>query len=182
VSATPDGTVVATHDGISFTVRGSDCLPLLEPLWLALFDHHRSVGDAGLPTIDRTLSWPRRRHLYEELFADSDTFVVLAEDAGRPVGYTLNHLRRAPDDSWDTSDIIGEIETLVVLPDVRGRGVGTVLMDASEDELTRRGAGTMMTAVLEGNDRTRDFYLRRGMAPTVTYLMRLGPRPTNQRP
>lgn len=177
MAASQNGTVVGSHAGVTFTVRGADCLALLEPLWLALFDHHNDVGGAGLPAIPRDQSWPRRRLLYEELFADPDTFVILAEDAGRPVGYSLNHLRRAPDDSWDTSEVIGEVETLVLLPDVRGRGIGTALMDVSEDELARRGAVTMMTAVLEGNDRTRDFYLRRGMTPTVTYLMRLGPRP-----
>jgi len=176
VHASPAGTVVGQSGDVSFTVRGAECLDLLEPLWLALFDHHHEVGDAGLPTIARELSWPRRRRLYEELFAEPGTFVILAEQGGRPVGYSLNHLRPKPDDSWDTSDVIGVVETLVLLPDVRGAGVGTALMDASEDELARRGAVTMLTAVLEGNDRTRDFYLRRGMMPTVTYLMRLRPR------
>jgi GNAT superfamily N-acetyltransferase len=176
MSATPVGQQVGGHRDVTFTVRGRDCLDLLEPLWLALFDHHRDVGDAGLPTIERERSWPRRRALYEGLFQESDTFVVLAERSGEPVGYSMNHLRHAPDDSWDTSEVIGVVETLVLLPQARGDGVGTALMDTSEDELTRRGAVTMMTAVLEGNDRTREFYVRRGMTPTVTYLMRLGPR------
>lgn len=174
--ASPDGSALGTCGGVTFTVRGADCLDLLEPLWLALFDYHLEVGGAGLPAIERERSWPRRRRLYEELFEEPDTFVVLAERASEPVGYSLNHLRRAPDDSWDTSDVIGEVETLVLLPEVRGDGVGTALMDVSEDELARRGAVTMLTAVLEGNDRTREFYLRRGMTPTVTYLMRLAPR------
>jgi hypothetical protein len=29
--------------------------------------------------------------------------------------------------------------------------------------------------VLEGNDRAMDFYLERGMKPTVTYLMKIRP-------
>ena len=178
MSPMPDGGQVGAHGDVTFTVRGVDCVDDLEPLWLALFDHHHDVGDAGIPTIDRSLSWPRRRRLYLELFEEPDTFVLLAERDGRPVGYTMNHLRRAPDDSWDTSDVIGEIETLVLLPEARGDGLGTALMDATEDELARRGAVTVLTAVLEGNERTREFYLRRGMKPTVTYLMRLGPRET----
>lgn len=156
MAGSPAGTVLGRRGDVTFTVRGPDCLDLLEPLWLTLFDHHRSVGDAGLPTIDRDRSRPRRRRLYVELFDDPDTFVLLAERGARHVGYSMNHLRRAPDDPWDTSDIIGEIETLVVLPDVRGGGIGTALMDLSEEELGRRGAVTMVTAVLEGNDRTRD--------------------------
>jgi GNAT superfamily N-acetyltransferase len=162
---------------VTFVVRDADCIDLLEPLWLALFDHHHDVGDAGLPVIDRSQSWPRRRRIYEELFLSPDTFVVIAEDAGRPVGYAMCHLQNHPDDSWDTSDRVGIVETLSLLPEARGRGAGSGLMDAAEAELQRRGAGTMMTAVMEGNDQARDFYLRRGMTPTVTYLMRLGPRP-----
>lgn len=181
MAASSPGSVIGARSEVTFTVRGADCLDQLEPLWLALFDHHRTVGTGDHAIIARDRSWPRRRRLYEELFADPDTFVVLAEQGGQPVGYTMNHLRHGADDSWDTSEVIGEVETLVLLPGVRGQGVGTALMDVSEDELARRGAVTMMTAVLEGNDRSREFYLRRGMAPTVTYLMRLGPRDGSRR-
>jgi ribosomal protein S18 acetylase RimI-like enzyme len=174
MSPTPDGQQVGEHAGVTFTVRGADCIDLLEPLWLHLFDHHASTGNAGIRAIDRAASWPRRRKLYESLFEEPETFVVLAERQGVPVGYTLCHLREGPDDTWDTGDNIGEVETLVVRPDLRGSGVGSALMDAAESELARRGAHDVLTAVMEGNDRVRDFYLRRGMRPTVTYLMRLG--------
>lgn len=163
---------------VTFAVRGADCLDDLEPLWLALFDHHHSVGDAGLPIIDRSLTWPRRRRIYLELFQSPDTFAVLAERDATPVGYVMCHLQDHPDDSWNTSDIVGVIETLSLLPRERGKGTGTELMDVAEAELQRRGASTVMTAVMEGNDRVKDFYQRRGMTPTVTYLMRLGPRET----
>ena len=96
-------------------------------------------------------------------------------EEGQPVGYALCHIREGADDTWDTGDRIGEIETLVLSPDARGDGVGTALMDAAEAELGRRGAATTVTAVLEGNDRALDFYLRRGMKPTVTYLMKIRP-------
>lgn len=175
MTATPPGTVIGGHEGVSFVVRGADCLDQLEPLWLQLFDHHKSVGDAGIRVIERHRSWPRRRRLYEELFAEPDTFVVLAEHELEPVGYALCHIRQGADDTWDTGDCLGEIETLVVSPAVRGRGVGTALMDAAEAELGRRGAHDILTAVLEGNDRARDFYLTRGMKPTVTYLMKIRP-------
>jgi ribosomal protein S18 acetylase RimI-like enzyme len=175
MTATPAGHSLGEHGDIAFTLRGADSIDLLEPLWLNLFDHHRSVGDAGIRVIERDRSWPHRRRLYEELFAEPDTFVVLAERGGEPVGYALCHIREGADDTWDTGDRIGEIETLVLSPDARGDGVGTALMDAAEAELGRRGAATTVTAVLEGNDRARDFYLQRGMKPTVTYLMKIRP-------
>jgi GNAT superfamily N-acetyltransferase len=144
-------------------------------LWLHLFDHHESVGNAGIRQIERAGSWPHRRRLYEGLFAEPDTFVMLAECRDRSVGYAFCHVKRGADDTWDTGDLIGEVETLVLSADVRGDGVGTALMDAAEAELGRRGAATIVTAVLEGNHRARDFYLRRGMKPTVTYLMKIRP-------
>jgi GNAT superfamily N-acetyltransferase len=174
-AATPDGGSLGEHGNVAFTLRGIDVIDLLEPLWLHLFDHHRSVGDAGIPVIGRERSWPRRRRLYEELFTEPDTFVVLAEQDDQLVGYALCHIRRGADDTWDTGDQIGEIETLILAADVRGEGVGTALMDAAEAELGRRGAATTLTAVLEGNDRAMDFYLQRGMKPTVTYLMKIRP-------
>ena len=175
MAATPDGQQIGSHAGVTFTVRGADCIDVLEPLWLHLFDHHESTGNAGIRSIDRTESWPRRRQLYESLFEADDTFVVLAERDGTPVGYAFCHLRQGPDDTWDSGDVLGEVETLVLAPEVRGDGAGTALMDAAEAELGRRGARDMMTAVMVGNDRVMDFYLRRGMQPTVTYLMRLAP-------
>jgi GNAT superfamily N-acetyltransferase len=160
----------------TLTILGPECLDMLEPLWLALFDHHHSIGAASLPEIDRSETWPRRRQVYERLFEDPDTFAVVAELDGSPVGYAMCHVQDFPDDTWQTTDRIGIVETLSLLPDVRGQGTGTELMDAAEGELARRGAGTIMTAVMEGNDQARAFYLRRGMTPTVTYLMRPGPR------
>ncbi len=175
MTANPDGHSLGERGGVTFTLRGSDCIDLLEPLWLQLFDHHRAVGDAGIRVIDRRRSWPRRRRLYEQLFAEPGTFVVLAEQDGKPVGYALCHLKHGADDTWDTGDVLGEVETLVLSPEVRGNGVGNALMDAAEAELGRRGADDIVTAVLEGNDRARDFYLQRGMKPTVTYLMKIRP-------
>ncbi len=168
---------MADRLALTFAIRGADCIDLLEPLWLALFDHHHSIGAASLPEIDRSQSWPRRRRIYEDLFQSPDTFAVIVEAGGSPVGYALCHMQNYPDDTWQTTDQIGIIETLSLLPEARGRGAGTELMDVAEAELQRRGADTVITAVMEGNDQARDFYLRRGMTPTVTYLMRLGPRP-----
>lgn len=168
------GTVLGTHEGVQFTLRDASVIDELEPLWLDLFDHHVSVGGGGIITIARDLSWPRRRVLYEHLFTEPGTFVVLAEQDGNPVGYALCHIKAGPDDTWDTGDLIGEVETLVLSPKVRGGGLGTALLDTTETELGRRGAHDVLIAVLAGNDDAMRFYQRRGMKPTVTFLMRLG--------
>lgn len=55
-----------------------------------------------------------------------------------------------------------QIETLVVTPSWRGRGVGTELMAAAEDEALRRGALGMRVEVVVENDEGRAFYEGRG--------------------
>jgi ribosomal protein S18 acetylase RimI-like enzyme len=51
-----------------------------------------------------------------------------------------------------------QIETLVVTPSWRGRGVGTELMAAVEDAALRRGALGMRVEVVVENDEGRAFY------------------------
>jgi ribosomal protein S18 acetylase RimI-like enzyme len=55
-----------------------------------------------------------------------------------------------------------QIETLVVAPSWRGRGVGSELMAAGEDAAMRRGALGMRVEVVVENDEGRGFYEHRG--------------------
>ena len=76
-------------DGVELRVGGAELLDALEPLWLSLFDHHRDTGAAGLPVIDRALSWPRRRAYYEDdtwplgdRFGEIESLAVLPAERG----------------------------------------------------------------------------------------------------
>ena len=163
---------------LTLTVGGQALIDELEPLWLSLFDWHATIGAAQLPLIDRELSWPRRRALYISLLEHDDAFVVVARRNGEAVGYAVAHLHDGPDDTWPTSDRIGEIESLAVLEQERGGGLGSQLLDVAEAELAKRGATTVAIAVMVGNDAARRFYERRGMVPTTVRMLRLGPRPS----
>jgi GNAT superfamily N-acetyltransferase len=183
MSATPNGQRVGDHSDITFTVHGADCIDRLEPLWLCLFDHHLATGNAGFPAVSRDQTWPLRRRFYQETFDEDETaFVLLAERDGQPVGYAVCRRHEGWDDTWETGDWVGEVETLVVRPEARGAGVGTALLDAAEGELGRRGAHDIRIAVMAGNDQAMEFYRRRGMSPTITYLMRLGSGDATHRP
>jgi ribosomal protein S18 acetylase RimI-like enzyme len=142
-----------------------------------MFDHHLSVGAAYLPVIDRAQSWPRRRALYEQLLSDDKTFIVVARRGLTAVGYALAHVHHGADDTWDTGDLIGEVESLAVLPGERGGGLGTLLLDCAETILERLGARDVMIGVLAGHDDAQRFYERRGMVPAIVKLLRLGPKP-----
>ena len=154
----------ATAIGVELAFGGMELLDELEPLWLALFDHHATVRSSDVPIIERALSWPRRRALYERLLATPDAFVLLARRAGRPVGYVLAHIHAdGPDDTWPTGSRIGEIESLAVLPGDRGAGLGTLLLDVAEERLAAAGAHDLRLVVLAGNAAAQRFYERRGM-------------------
>lgn len=161
--------------GVELVFGGLDLLDELEPLWLALFDHHAEVRTQDVPIIERALSWPRRRALYERLLPTPDAFVLLARRDGRPVGYVLAHVHDdGPDDTWPTGPRIGEIESLAVLPGERGAGLGTLLLDVAEQRLEAAGVRDLRLIVLTGNDAAVRFYQRRGMSPVVVGMIKLG--------
>lgn len=126
-------------------------------------------------------SWRERRGVYERLFAAYDPVLLLAEDGGRLVGYGLAYAMPAADgwlaDTWVTGDRIGEIESLGVLPEYRGRGIGTRLLRQLQDRLREQGAADVVLGVLPGNTDAVRLYERHGYRPTWLYLSRLQGRP-----
>jgi ribosomal protein S18 acetylase RimI-like enzyme len=54
------------------------------------------------------------------------------------------------------------LDSLHVLPDARGRGVGSALLDRVAHEVADRGAATLVVDVVEQNVRTRRLYERLG--------------------
>ncbi|MEO8687356.1 MAG: GNAT family N-acetyltransferase [Solirubrobacteraceae bacterium] len=69
---------------------------------------------------------------------------------------------------------IGEIESLAVLPEHRGRGIGTELLDRLERELLDQGVSDLVIGVLPGNAGALRMYERRGYRTTWMYLSRFG--------
>ena len=156
---------------VEILIGGSEWIDSLEPLWLSLFDHHKDVGPG--PFVDRTDSWPRRRRLYTKVLSDPDAFVVSASRGKLLVGYALVAMHEGPDDTWPTGDRFAEVETLAVIPEERGRGIGTLLLDEVDRRLRELGVGALFIAVMAGNDDAMRFYRRRGLAPSTIKLMRL---------
>ena len=80
-------------------------------------------------------------------------------------------------DTWRTGDRVGEIESLGVLPEWRGRGIGSRLLDVLERELAAGGVRDLVLGALPGNRAAIRLYERRGFRPTWLYLSRLEGRP-----
>jgi GNAT superfamily N-acetyltransferase len=148
----------------------------LQPLWESLHEHHATIAphleELG-PVRRPDQSWAVRRELYEDWLSEPDAFVLLAEQDRQPIGYALVHLR-GPEETWQTGDRIGVLETLSVLPGERGRGVGTALFERIYAELRELGVSELEVAVISKNAAALRFYERHGLLPfTVSYMGRV---------
>jgi ribosomal protein S18 acetylase RimI-like enzyme len=132
------------------------------------------------PYVDDEQTWRARSALYAELLAKPDTLLLLAALDGTLVGYGLAHVMAAGEtwvaDTWRTGERIGEIESLAVLPDYRGNGIGSQLLGALEGELDAMGVRDLVLGVLPGNDAAIRLYSRHGYRSTFTYLSRFAGR------
>jgi ribosomal protein S18 acetylase RimI-like enzyme len=96
--------------------------------------------------------------LFEELLANPDLSVLIAEDDGEVVGYAGCGTSR--DD--DTGDDVGEVRNLFVASSSWRGGVGRALMAASLDDLRERGYTEAIVWSFAANDRANAFYEAQG--------------------
>ena len=120
-------------------VRGSAAdIPSLEPLWVAVHHVHEASMPELAPYVSDEETWRERRALYAELFRKPETFLFLASAGGELVGYALGHIVGSAEswwsDTWRTGDRVGELESISVLPEHRGAGIGSALLDAVDAE------------------------------------------------
>ena len=159
---------------------GLDDLDDLEPLWLQLHAHHQAVAPHLAPYVDDATSWGERRAHYVDALSRGG-FLLGGRDAdGRLDAYALvgitSERPNAWSDTWEVGDAIAELETLLVLPELRGSGVGTLLLDAVDAELDQRGIDDMLIGAVASNGDAIRLYERRGFVPAWVYMTRFGAR------
>ena len=119
-------------------------------LWLALHHHHR-VAVGTLPLVeDDELSWSVAARC---TLTDSvpGGFVVVAVEGDDVVGYALVCIENGPDDTYPVGQRYAELYSLSVAPQLRGRGIGTRLLDFVDEELARRSIEDLKVAVMVSN-------------------------------
>ncbi|SEC94759.1 Ribosomal protein S18 acetylase RimI [Rhizobiales bacterium GAS191] len=84
---------------------------------------------------------------------------ILSDELGKDVGV----LRVTDASSIPRTD--GELTTLYLLPQARGRGLGSEAVTFARAEASRRGRRRLGFCVLEGNERGQRFYERLGARP-----------------
>jgi len=139
-------------------------LDALEPLWNALQEHHSRITPnlgGSAPKREPAEAWRKRRSKYERWLEDPETFFVVAEVDEQPVGYAFVTVGPGYA-SWQTGDRLAELETLSVLPEHRGAGVGAALLDAVWGRLRERGVEDMAIIATKTNVDSHRFYERHG--------------------
>jgi ribosomal protein S18 acetylase RimI-like enzyme len=164
---------------------GATDLDLVDPLWVAVHQRHIESMPHLAPYVSDADTWRARRTLYERLLTQPDTLLLLASVDENLIGYGLTHVMPVADswieDTWATGDRIGEIESLSVLPEYRGSGLGTELLDRLEAHLHGLGIDDLILGALAGNDAAIRLYERRGYQPTWLYLSKFAGRDRTSR-
>ena len=90
------------------------------------------------------------------------------------VGYAFVCIERGPDDTFPLGDRYAELYSLSVAPRLRGRGIGTQLLDFVDRELAQRSIDDLKVAVMTANLDAQRLYERRGARPVEVMLYRFG--------
>jgi ribosomal protein S18 acetylase RimI-like enzyme len=89
-------------------------------------------------------------------------------------------IENGPDDTYPVGQRYAELYSLSVAPQLRGRGIGTRLLDFVDDELARRSIEDLKVAVMVGNTDAERLYERRGLRLAELVLYRFGARTSSR--
>ncbi len=153
----------------AITLRYADSIEeidAVEPLWNALQEHHVRITpelDPQTPKRELADAWRIRRSKYERWLEDPETFFIIAEEESGPVGYAFVTVGPGYA-SWKTGERAGVLETLSVLPERRGSGVGATLIEAAWSRLAELGINDMAITTTKTNVDSHRFYEREGFS------------------
>lgn len=153
---------------IEIVRAGAERLDEVGPIWRSLSDHHVEITPAGLPLRPSAEGWEVRRARYERSLAEA-AVLLIADGPDGAVGYAAAAPRPAPVNL--AIDRMLEVETVAVLPEARGAGVGAALMDAARELAADLGIDHISLAVRTANEGALRFYERQGFAPLYVTLL-----------
>ncbi len=113
------------------------------------------------------------RAMYRDWLSGPDGFAFFAEEDGRLVGYVIGFFEQ-PHFMWETGRV-GHVDSFYVLPEMRGRGVGRLLMEAAYAAMRDAGAETVALEMVAADEIARRFYEREGFTTTFVQMHRRVP-------
>ncbi|ALG82500.1 GNAT family N-acetyltransferase [Halanaeroarchaeum sulfurireducens] len=126
-------------------------------LWVALVEDQREHGAHLLGEENRADG----RAVIEQ-YVHADGLAIAREGEGKLVGFVMFHVERG---LYEQDVRRGIVENVFVVPDRRGEGIGSRLLDFAESELADRNAAVVALSVLADNEAALEWYRERGYHP-----------------
>ena len=120
--------------------------------WVALAADQRQYGS-------RLLTEANREAVTDAIARHVVTEGLLVAEADETLGFVMYHVEEG---RYQQDQSTGVIVNLYVVPEARGRGIGSELLAAAEADLAASGVDTVTLEVLAANDAARRFYSRHG--------------------
>lgn len=149
-------------EGINLVSGGAELLDEIDSLWEKLNQHHTARAPHFADVFAANTYEKRKKNILEH--AALGLHVLMALDkAGERVGYCVSTIN---------GKHVGEIDSLYVLPEYRGKGLGETLVRESIDWLQMQGVARIFLEVAAGNEEVYGFYARFGFHPAKIILER----------
>ncbi len=110
------------------------------------------------------MDWPfsaEGREYYQKALSDPEYSCYIAEVDDRPVGYLIGKLKNFEYRTNRTA----EIENMGVTSELRGKGVGTILIDHFKKWCKDQGANSIRVSTYFGYEQAIEFYKKQGLVP-----------------
>jgi len=140
----------------------------------SLYTETDRLNHEWLPQLFPPVTGPiRSRDYVARQLADPNVRYLVAELAGRIVGLLLAIHHDVPSTPWFHARRYVEVQDLTVDSAARRRGVGRLLIDATEAWARERGATSIDLTVIEANENALRFYERLGFSTRSRRMTRI---------
>jgi diamine N-acetyltransferase len=123
-------------------------------------DLHVSLepGKFRRPAVDEVRTW------LGKVLEDARFRILMATDEDRPCGYILLRIAEFPGNVFQAARKYLYVDQIAVRGDRRGRGIGTVLIEAAIRTAAELGLGRIELDVWSANRAARRFFASRGFS------------------
>ncbi|MEX1255532.1 MAG: GNAT family N-acetyltransferase [Dehalococcoidia bacterium] len=138
----------------------------LERAWPELRGLLRELIDYHEPLTGQKLSPDWEEHIKAEMapvLSTGSGLLLFVRAGGRAMGFLSGHVTETTDTIFEGK--LGNIDNVYLKPDLRGRRIGSRLVDAAEAWLRKQGASEIELNVIVANELGRDVWQALGYEP-----------------
>lgn len=137
---------------VKFMNGGRELLGDVEPLWVKLNSHHRTLSTHFSHKFEH-FTFEKRKQAFLKEDCDVNINLIVDKTNNAYVGYCICTMNQEKQ---------GEIDSLFIEKEYRKYGLGAQLMNRSLTWLENQQAQTIIIGVCEGNENALDFYQKFG--------------------